>query len=74
MPEIRIKIDEHQEAKILDAIDNRRSFMIEGPVVKDSDGKRVILKGITFEFFADNWDGSRQPVESVNREERLDES
>ena len=45
MPLLTIEIDEHQEAKIMEAIRDRRSFRLDGGLV---DG--AALRSITFEF------------------------
>jgi hypothetical protein len=50
MPRITIEISEHQEAKMLDHIQKRRDFLIDGGSVFDGE-KWVFLHSIVFRFF-----------------------
>lgn len=50
MPQITIEIDEQQAVAILNAIQKRRDFRIDGGQVFDGE-KNVFLRGITFQFY-----------------------
>ena len=59
MPYIFIEIDEHQEAKIVDAINKRQTFTIDGGRIG-----QVLLKAIKFTFLrAPNSGGHGDMVE-----------
>lgn len=55
--QLTISIDESQETEIQEQIDKRQDFRIDGGTLRDSDGKLVVLKGITFNFFPGSWTG-----------------
>jgi hypothetical protein len=50
MPVITIQISELHQAQVMDHIDKRHSFQIDGGRVIDSDGKPVFLESIEFKF------------------------
>ncbi len=67
MPFIAIQIDEQQEAKITEAIQNRQNFYIEGGRVSDGE-KMIFLQAITFEFMpGDGGNAYRLPQMMIKR-------
>lgn len=65
MPQITITIDEQQEAAIVDHIQSRRDFRIDGGSVWDGE-KMVFLKAITFEFHKMQMPGTAAMEAAIN--------